>query len=103
MVHKWTGVRKDLPSATSLAGYRIIQEALTNVIRHSQARSAVVHLHQTEHLLLIGVADDGPASHQQGEPGSGLIGIRERAAALGGVADIGPTQSGFTVHVGLPL
>jgi DNA-binding NarL/FixJ family response regulator len=85
-----TGTRQEIPAAIGLAGYRIIQEALTNVIRHSQARSAVVHVHQAEHMLLIGVADDGPASHAEGEPGTGLIGIRERAAALGGVAEIEP-------------
>lgn len=99
-----TGTRQEIPAAIGLAGYRIIQEALTNVIRHSQARSAVVHVHQGEHMLLIGVADDGPASHAEGEPGTGLIGIRERAAALGGVAEIEPGPGkGFTVHVGLPL
>lgn len=99
-----SGLARPLPAAVSLAAYRIIQEALTNVIRHSQARCAVVHLHQTDRLLLIGVADDGPASHASSEGGSGLIGIRERAAALGGVAEIGPGPGkGFTVHVGLPL
>jgi signal transduction histidine kinase len=99
-----TGVKKELPAGVGLAAYRIIQEALTNVIRHSHSREAVVHLHQTPQLLLIGVADDGPALHEANEPGSGLIGIRERAAALGGVAEVGPGSSkGFTVHVGLPL
>ncbi len=75
------------------------------MIRHSKARSAVVHVHQTDHLLLIGVADDGPPSHEpSSEGGSGLIGIRERVAALGGVAEIGPGfRTGFTVHIGLPL
>jgi signal transduction histidine kinase len=99
-----TGSGQEIPAALGLAGYRIIQEALTNVIRHSQARSAVVHVHRADHMLLIGVADDGPATHPEGEPGSGLIGIRERVAALGGVAEIGPgPEKGFTVHVGLPL
>jgi signal transduction histidine kinase len=100
-----TGVRQDLPAAISLAGYRIIQEALTNVIRHSLAREAVVHLHRTPNLLLIGVADAGPAiAAAEKENGGGLIGIRERAAALGGVAELGPgARGGFTVYVGLPL
>ncbi len=109
-----TGSSSPVPAAVSLAGYRVIQEALTNVIRHSRARSAVVHLHQTSHLLLIAITDPGPAnttpatSSPAGSAGSaagsGLIGIEERAAALGGVAQAGPDPlGGFTVHVALPL
>ncbi|GIH06796.1 hypothetical protein Rhe02_48630 [Rhizocola hellebori] len=120
-----TGINSPLPSAVSLAGYRIVQEALTNVIRHSRSRRAVVHLHQTSHLLLIGVSDfgpahsrpatSGPATSGPGDAGtaaaaggsvggSGLIGIDERAAALGGVVQAGPDPAGgFTVHVALPL
>ncbi len=99
-----TGLHEPLPQAVSLAGYRIVQEALTNVIRHSQARTAVVHLHQTPHLLLIGVRDDGPATPGTKPGGSGLAGLRERAAALGGLAQAGPDPlGGFTVHAALPL
>jgi signal transduction histidine kinase len=77
---------------------------LTNVIRHSRARSAVVHLHQTSQLLLIGVSDSGPAASGRSASGSGLIGIAERVSALGGVAQAGPDPAGgFTVHVALPL
>jgi signal transduction histidine kinase len=99
-----TGLDAPLPSAVSLAGYRVVQEALTNVIRHSRARSAVVHLHQTSQLLLIGVSDSGPAASGRSASGSGLIGIAERVSALGGVAQAGPDPAGgFTVHVALPL
>ncbi len=98
-----TGVSGDVPAAAGLAGYRIIQEALTNVIRHSSARSAVVSVHHTGWALLIGVADAGPARSPDGESGSGLIGIRERATALGGWAEAGPTpDGGFEVRVALP-
>lgn len=81
-----------------------MQEALTNVIRHSKARGAQVQIHQASWALLIGVHDAGPAVGHSDGNGSGLTGIRERATALGGVAELGPDPSGgFTVHVALPL
>ena len=113
-----TGEHKDIPAAAGLAGYRIIQEALTNVIRHSQARTAVVHVHDAGRALLIGVADDGPArpktaeNGEEGEGGegggdengSGLVGIKERAASLGGTAEAGPKKDGgFEVYAALPI
>lgn len=99
-----TGPLTELPAAAGLAAYRIVQEALTNVIRHSQARKAVVHLHNAGWALLVGVSDDGPSTATDANEGSGLIGIRERALSLGGVAETGPDpRGGFTVHVALPL
>lgn len=102
-----TGRGAQVPAAVGLAGYRIIQEALTNVIRHSQARTAIVHIHQADWALLIGVSDAGPARVPSGDPdgnGSGLIGIHERAASLGGWGSTGPDRNGgFTVEVALPL
>jgi len=102
-----TGEHQDVPAAAGLAGYRIIQEALTNVIRHSQARTAVVQVHDAGWALLIGVADDGPArprSEDGDENGSGLIGIMERAASLGGTAEAGPKEGGgFEVYAALPI
>jgi signal transduction histidine kinase len=105
---KQTGEHKGVPAAAGLAGYRIIQEALTNVIRHSQARTAVVQVHDAGWALLIGVADDGPARPKTDDSddgkGSGLIGIRERAASLGGTAEAGPrSDGGFEVYAALPL
>jgi signal transduction histidine kinase len=99
-----SGHPKAVPAATGLAAYRIVQEALTNVIRHSKARSAQVQIHQASWALLIGVHDAGPAVGHGDGNGSGLTGIRERATALGGVAELGPDpDGGFTVHVALPL
>ena len=100
-----TGKHTDIPAAVGLAGYRIIQEALTNVIRHSLARTAVVHVHDAGWALLIGVADDGPARPKTSEDGagSGLVGIAERAASLGGTAESGPrADGGFEVYAALP-
>jgi signal transduction histidine kinase len=104
-----TGRHQGIPAACGLAGYRIIQEALTNVIRHSQARTAVVHVHDAGWALLIGVADDGPARPKTADEtgdsnGSGLVGIKERAASLGGTAEAEPRQDGgFDVYAALPL
>jgi signal transduction histidine kinase len=99
-----SGSTEPVPAAAGLAAYRIVQEALTNVLRHSRARSAVVHLHQTGSALLIGVSDDGPASGPPGENGNGLIGIIERAGVLGGVAQAGPdARGGFSVQAALPF
>jgi signal transduction histidine kinase len=101
-----TGKHNDVPAAAGLAGYRIIQEALTNVIRHSLARTAAVHVHDAGWALLIGVADDGPARAKtdNDERGSGLIGIKERAVSLGGTAEAGPSEGGgFKVYAAIPL
>lgn len=101
-----TGNPGGIPAAAGLAGYRIVQEALTNVIRHSQAREAVVHVHNAAAAVLIGVSDQGPAQPKTSpDPaGSGLIGIQERAASLGGEALTGSTATGgFTVYAALPV
>lgn len=100
-----TGGSAEVPGAVGLAAYRVIQEALTNVIRHSQSRTAIVQVHRADWALLIGVFDGGPARPQVGQEttGSGVIGIRERAASLGGWAEAGPTpQGGYLVQVALP-
>ncbi len=99
-----SGSASDIAAGTQLAAYRIVQEALTNVIRHSAARTAEVHVHQSSWALLIGIHDAGPALVHTDGDGSGLTGIRERAAALGGTTEIGPDPAGgFTVFVALPL
>jgi len=96
-----------LPPGVDLAAYRIVQEALTNVTRHAGARSASVRIGHDDGALTVEVTDDG-----RGEPtyagtqgsGSGIAGMRERAAALGGQLDAGPrTGGGFAVTASLPL
>ncbi|MBB5872113.1 signal transduction histidine kinase [Allocatelliglobosispora scoriae] len=99
-----SGTAAEVPAAVGLAAYRIIQEALTNVVRHSQARTAAVHLHHAAGSLTIGVVDGGPPQQPTSdEGGNGLIGIRERASALGGTASCDSTpDGGFTVMALLP-
>jgi signal transduction histidine kinase len=99
------GERRDLPAPVGLAAYRIIQEALTNVMRHSEARVASVVLQYAPTRLMVGVADEGPAQRKPDghSGGSGIIGIRERAASLGGYADACPDgMGGFMVMALLP-
>jgi len=90
-----------LPAAVQLVAYRIVQEALTNVTRHAQAHAAAVRL-AYEDGLTVEVSDDGIGG--PGAPGNGIIGMRERAAALGGTVEAGPGPAGgFRVVAHLPV
>lgn len=99
-------VPEELPSTVSVVAYRIIQESLTNVVRHSTADRATVRLSQDGHRLRISVADPGPA--RRSPPGTsagfGIVGMTGRAQAVGGELSAGPTDSGgFEVRASLPL
>ncbi|GAA1994469.1 sensor histidine kinase [Kitasatospora viridis] len=101
------GDARELPAGVGLAAFRIVQEALTNVIRHSAARSAEVLLDwSAPDALTVRVTDPGPAAQPEpAEPaggGNGLPGMRERCAALGGELTAGPWQGGFRVTARLP-
>lgn len=92
---------RQLPPETGPAAYRIVQEALTNVVRHAAASGAVVRVVPDAGDLLVQVEDDGTAT--PGEPGNGILGMAERARALGGSLDTGPRRDGgFRVHARLP-
>jgi signal transduction histidine kinase len=101
------GGRTALPPGVDLAAFRIVQEALTNVVRHSGSRTAHVLLRHVRGALEIRVDDDGPATSAAGEltgGGNGLVGMRERAAALGGTVEAGPRpDGGFRVFARVPL
>ncbi|MFF5369643.1 sensor histidine kinase [Streptomyces sp. NPDC013187] len=94
-----------LGPGTDLAAFRIVQEALTNVVRHSGSRHARVYLALDAGVLRLRVDDDGPATGADaGGSGNGLTGMRERAAALGGTLEAGPRpDGGFRVLAVLPL
>ncbi|MFE9567853.1 sensor histidine kinase [Streptomyces sp. NPDC006692] len=100
-----TGERTALPPGVDLAAFRIVQEALTNVVRHSAARTARVAIGYEPGALVLGIEDAGPsAGGDAGGSGNGLIGMRERAAALGGTIEAGPPPAGgFRVTARLPL
>jgi signal transduction histidine kinase len=93
-----------VPSAIGGAAFRIVQEALTNVLRHADASSAHVHVRASTDALDVEIVDDGQAKRAGVEPGLGLRGMAERAAALGGRLDAGAREEGgWCVHAVLPL
>ncbi|WP_329213737.1 sensor histidine kinase [Streptomyces sp. NBC_00683] len=94
-----------VPPGTDLAAFRIVQEALTNVVRHSGSRSAEVRIAYGSEGIRLRIDDEGPATGgDAGGSGNGLVGMRERAAALGGTIDAGPRPGGgFRVRAQLPL
>ena len=89
-----------------LAAFRILQEALTNVIRHAGTSTAMVRVVHDGEMLLLEVEDDGRGLPPNGGAGlgTGIQGMRERAAALGGAVEAGPRPGGgFRVLARLPL
>jgi signal transduction histidine kinase len=97
-----------LPSAVDLTAYRVVQEALTNVHKHAGGGArATVRIDRGRDTLAVCVEDDGgdrAGPPRPGNGGHGLIGMRERAAALHGTCEAGPREGGgFRVEVRLPL
>ena len=95
-----------LPAGVDLAAFRIVQEALTNVVRHSGATRATVRLSRSPGSLVVDVDDNGhgPTGPGIDNGGRGLAGMRERARALGGSLEAGPRPGrGFRVHASLPV
>ncbi|MFI7133306.1 sensor histidine kinase [Nonomuraea sp. NPDC050153] len=100
-----SGERHDLPPEVDRAAYRIVQEALTNVSRHSGGAAAAVRIDYGGDELVVQVDDDGRACVDAPPvPGVGLLGMRERVTALGGRLRAEPRpEGGFTVRAELPL
>jgi signal transduction histidine kinase len=92
-----------VPAGVGLAAYRIVQEALTNALRHAAASSATVRLDSTKDLLCIEVVDDGRGPNGSQPQGHGLVGMRERAAVYGGTLEAGRAAGGgFRIAARLP-
>ncbi|MEV0406784.1 histidine kinase [Actinoallomurus sp. NPDC050550] len=96
------GEPRRLPADVDIAAYRIIQEALTNTIRHAGARTVRVRLRWSGETLEIEVADDGRGARELRE-GHGMIGMRERVTACGGRLAVRPGHRGFTLTATLPI
>ncbi|SEP53826.1 sensor histidine kinase [Amycolatopsis saalfeldensis] len=97
------GEAGELPAPVDGAAYRILQESLTNVVRHAEEASRVdVRLERRPGALALTVRDDGRGTVEP-TPGHGLRGMRERAAALGGQVEAGVTGDGFEVRAELPV
>ncbi|WP_433311410.1 sensor histidine kinase [Micromonospora chersina] len=102
---RWTlsGQPRPLPSAVDVAAYRIIQESLTNAHRHAPGAPVMVHLRYTAAGLTVEVRDQGAGAGSEPGTGLGLLGMRERAEAVGGAFHAGPhPDGGFVVRADLP-
>ena len=97
------GDRRALPVQVDAAAYRIIQESLTNVVRHSKASRATVRVDYGDTAVSVQVDDDGRTGGVAPTEGNGITGMRERATALGGTFSAGPVSGGFRVTARLPL
>lgn len=103
-----TGEASALPAVVDAAAHRVLQESITNVLRHAGARTATVELRYAGDALTVRVADDGPGSTgppgPSGPGGYGIVGMRERVALLGGAVHIGRgPEGGFAVEASFPL
>jgi signal transduction histidine kinase len=100
------GPATQLPAGVDLSAYRIVQEALTNTVRHARATRAEVTVRYGSDAVEVDVRDDGRASPGSAANGGGhgLAGMRERASLLGGTLEAGPLPGGgYRVHARLPL
>jgi signal transduction histidine kinase len=97
------GRAQPLAAGVDLAAYRIVQEALTNARRHAPGAAVDVELRYADATLSIAIRDDGPGAAGAAD-GHGLLGMRERAATVGGTLSTGPGEGGgFVVEAELPL
>jgi signal transduction histidine kinase len=98
------GVPRELPAGADLAAFRIVQEALTNVVKHAGTDYSRVIITYTDESVGIEVTDDGAGAARNGNDGHGLIGMRERAALYGGEFSAGPLPGrGYRVSACLPI
>lgn len=101
------GERRPLEAGVELSAYRIVQEALTNTLKHARGSRARIDLRYGPRILEIEVVDEGGSGrHELGDPdhaGRGLVGMAERAALFGGELEAGPTPTGFRVLARLPV
>ena len=102
------GTAVPLPPGLDLAAYRVVQESLTNVVKHTQRANARVMISYRPADLHLEIADDGPGpstvSNSDGHTPRGLLGMRERVAVYGGtLSTTHSTGEGFVVRASFPL
>ncbi|MEO3784089.1 histidine kinase [Actinocorallia sp. B10E7] len=102
---RWRGERRPLPAEVDLSAFRIVQEAVTNVVRHAGTGHCRVSIGYQEEELVVEVVDDGAGSDPvDAGTGYGLVGMRERVGLLNGSLTAGPrSEGGFRVEARLPL
>lgn len=103
--HGVYGEPRPVPDVVALSAYRVVQEALTNVVKHAGARSAEVRVRYLDSALEIEVTDDGRGRGERPAGGGlGLVGMRERVAVHGGELEAGPRRDvGYRVRASLPV
>ncbi|MGJ3509641.1 sensor histidine kinase [Enemella sp. A6] len=107
-VHARVDVHSQLPPPVEAAVFRVVQESITNVVRHAAAARVDVDVRQTADAVTVSVVNDGnsgsarPTEHRN-DRGSGLAGMRERTQLLGGTFDAGPQEAGFAVRASFPV
>jgi signal transduction histidine kinase len=93
-----------IPRGLDLSAYRIVQECLTNVLRHARAHRVDIALRCQGRIIEIDVTDDGSAAGPAAAGGFGLLGMRERVTVYGGIVQAGPRDAGgYRVHARLPF
>jgi signal transduction histidine kinase len=101
---KVTGEKRPLPAAIDLSAYRIVQEAITNVLKHANASRVEVTVDYGARALKLAIADNGGGPSSTNSGGHGLIGMRERVELFGGDLSTGSSSlGGFTVRATLPV
>jgi signal transduction histidine kinase len=101
-----TGIPVPLPPGMDLAAYRVVQEALTNTVKHASGARVVITIDHGPHALLLEVTDTGgvPASPARTGNGRGLIGMQQRLAVYGGTLEAGERPiGGYRVRAQIPL
>ena len=97
------GEAAPLPPGVDLSAYRIVQEALTNTLKHAGPANALVTIRYRNDEVELEITDDGAGTGNGGGSGQGLIGMRERVAVYGGVFESGEHDGGYRVRARLPL
>ena len=98
------GIPRTLPAGLELSAYRIVQEALTNTLKHAGPARANVAVRYLDHAVEIEIADDGPGAASTNGTGNGLVGMRERVAMFGGEFDAGRREDGgWSLRARLPV
>jgi signal transduction histidine kinase len=106
VAHGVYGEPRPVPDGVALSAYRVVQEALTNVVKHAGARKAEVRVRYLEHAVEVEITDDGrglAVVPDRTDGGFGLVGMRERVAVHGGEFEAGPRRgAGYRVRASLP-
>jgi len=101
---KTIGEPRALPAAVELSAYRIVQEAVTNVLKHANASRVEVTVDYRPEAIMLAISDNGAGSDQNESSGHGLIGMRERVELFGGdLTTESSSLGGFTVRATLPV